>query len=207
MSKWFLSIALLLSVWSVQAHQTEISSTMLVEQEDNKWILQVRSALTAFDHIIKVNYPPDSFKSAEEFQALVLAHLKENIQVTFNEDEVVTLQNGGVKLGHETIAVFEVVGVPKEIQSVYVKNSGFETISRNQNTLVVLKKGFEKNRFTLNKKNAHALHLQIVDKKFVPVSGSKVAAAEITPDYAYIGVGISILGVLGLAFFTVRQFQ
>jgi len=207
MTKWFLSIALFLSVWSVQAHQTEISSTMLVEQADNKWILQVRSALTAFDHIIKANYPPDSFKNAEEFQALVLAHLKENIQVSFNENKVVTLQNGGIKLGHETIAVFEVVGVPKNIQSVYVKNSGFETINRNHNTLVILKKGFEKNRFTLNKKNDHAINLQVADKNFVPVSSSKIAIAKITNDYSYIGMGLSLLGVLGIAFFTIRQFQ
>lgn len=106
MKKYFLSLALFLYAWSVQAHQTEISSTMLVEQDNNTWVLQIRSALTAFDQAIQANYP--EYESAEEFQALVLDHIKKNLQITFNEKDEVTLQNGMVKLGHESSVVFDI---------------------------------------------------------------------------------------------------
>ena len=32
----------------LQAHQPELSTTMLIEQPEGQWLLQVRSALTAF---------------------------------------------------------------------------------------------------------------------------------------------------------------
>ena len=198
MKKWFLNIALLLSTWSLQAHQTELSSTMLVEQDNNNWVLQVRSALTAFDHIIKVNYPP--YQNVAEFQALVLQHLKDNIRITCNEDTHITLQNGMVKLGHESSVVFEVVGVPENIESLYVKNSSFNTIHRNQSALIILKKGFKRKQFSLNQQNDYGLTLKAVNNQFTPID-TTIATSEIAPtNYIYAGVLFGLIGLFGIAF-------
>lgn len=192
MKKWFLNIALFLSAWSVQAHQTEISSTMLVEQDNNKWVLQIRSALTAFDQTIKAAYPP--YESAEAFQAIVLQHLKDNLQIKFNDQAQVTLQNGVVKLGHETSVVFEVVGVPENIESVFVKNSSFKTINRSQGALLIFKKGFEQKQFTLNSKNDYGLQLQAANNQFRPVNPTLATDTN----YAYMMGVVFVLIGLGL---------
>lgn len=194
MKKWFLNIALFLSAWSVQAHQTEISSTMLVEQDNNTWVIQIRSALTAFDQTIKANYP--KYESAEAFQALVLQHLKNNLQIRFNDQDVVTLKNGAVKLGHETSVVFEVIGVPEKIESVFVKNSSFKSINHSQGALLIFKKGFDRKQFTLNKKNDYELQLQAANNQFIPVNPT-VLTSGFTTNYKYAGILFALIG-LGL---------
>ncbi len=203
MKKWFLSLALFLSAWSVQAHQTEISSTMLVQQDNNTWVLQIRSALTAFDQTIQANYP--KYESAEEFQALVLEHIKKNLEITFNEKDKVTLQNGMVKLGHESSVVFEVTGVPEHIESVFVKNSSFKSINRNQSALILLKKGFKKKQFSLNKKNDYSLHLKAANNEFTPMDSSIANAEMATTNYTYVGALLGLLGLIVICFLWRRR--
>lgn len=147
-------------------HQPEVSSTMLVEQENGTWILQVRAALTAFEYAVHTHYGKDSYTTPEAFNALVIRHLMENTSITVHEKEVVLLQNGHVKLGHETTAAFEVQGIPKNIKKVSVSNTSFKDIHDNQNTLIILKKGFKKQRFLLNNKNGHTVQLKTFKNQF-----------------------------------------
>lgn len=206
MKRWFLSLALFLCAWSAQAHQTEISSTMLVEQGNNTWVLQIRSALAAFDQTIQANYP--KYKSAEEFQALVLQHLKDNLQITFNGADNVTLQNGAVKLGHETSVVFEVLGVPENIESVYVKNSSFKSINRNQSALILLKKGFKKKQFTLSMQNDYGVHLKADNAQFTLVDPTDMPAnlpTNHSHTYTYGGLAFVLIGLLTFVFLWRRR--
>lgn len=205
MTKYFLSLVFCFSFWSAQAHQADISSTMLVEQADNKWVLHIRTALTAFDYTIKAKYPANSYKTAEEFQALVLEHVKENLQIKFNDQDSAILQNGVVKLGHETSMTFEVIGVPKTFNTIYVKNSSFKTIHRNQSALIILKKGFNKNQFVLNKQNDHAIHLKVADADFVPLQTAEVLPAKINVNYTYGGILLLLMGVVAFSF--IRYFK
>lgn len=206
MTKWFLSLVVLFSVWNVQAHNPDVSSTMLVERADNKWVLQIRTALTAFDYIIKAKDLETPYKTAEEFQALILEHVKDNLQIYFNEQDTVILKNGRVKLGHESSVVFEVVGVPTTVNSVYVKNSSFKDIHRNQSALIILKKGFKKKQFILNKKNDHNMHLKVADSQFTPFEGA-VLTGEVnsssSTNYTY--AGIAFLLFTGLIFLWTKR--
>jgi hypothetical protein len=147
-------------------HQPEISSTMLVEREDGAWVLQVRAALTAFEYEVHTHYGKDAYTTPEEFNALVIRHLTENISISINGKEAVSLQNGKVKLGHETTAAFEVDGIPKTIKKVSVFNSSFKDIHDNQSMLMILKKGFKKQRFSLNNKNEHTAQLKASKNQF-----------------------------------------
>lgn len=156
----FLSITI-----SVKAHQPDVSTTMLVEKENNTWVLQISASLSAFQQEIKTHFA--EYKSPEEFQQMVLEHIKNNFEITFNEDQAITLNNGIVRLGHETKVVFEVFGVPTDIKTVFVKNSAFKDIHKNQSALVLLKEGFNKEHFVLNNKNNHTLKLIKDDNKFV----------------------------------------
>lgn len=149
------------------AHQPDISSTILSEQENTKWILQVRSALTAFEYEIKTHFGDSSFSTPEEFGELVISHMQRNISIISNGDIQAQLTNGKIKLGHETNVVFEVKNIPTNIKSFDITNSGFKDISRNQSALIVVKKGFEKQQFILNNNNDHSVNLIVDNSKFV----------------------------------------
>lgn len=177
MFQWIsvLCLCFCLSIVSIQAHQADISSTVLMEQEDGNWLLQIKSPLTAFEYEIKQHYGEEAFATAEEFQELVLNYLKKNISIQINEGATATLQNGFVKLGHESNVIFQVTGIPNTINSVAVKNSSFADIHRNQSALLVLKKGFSKNQFILNNANQHSVNLIVQDSNFVIVSDEKIS--------------------------------
>lgn len=151
---------------TVKAHQPDVSSTMLIEQENGTWILQIRASLTAFEYEVHTLFGKDSYKTPEEFNALVIKHLQKSIKIKCDQDVKVVLKNGFVKLGHETNVVFEVIGVPKSFKKLEIQNSSFKDIHHNQSALVVNKKGFEKQQFILNNENRHTAALNVLSNKF-----------------------------------------
>ena len=181
---------------SIKAHQPDLSSTMLVEQGENTWVLQIRAALTAFEYEIENHFGKDSYATPEEFQELVVKHIRENTSILLNDNDVVTLENGLVKLGHETSVTFEVVGTPSIIQSLEVQNKSFSNISRNQSALIVVKKGFAKDQFILDKNNSHTAKLKVKDSKFELVA---VTSIEGKTQYA-IFIFASVLFVLSIMY-------
>lgn len=154
----------------IKAHNPDLSSTLLIEQQENKWILQIRAALTAFEYEVEKHYGKDAYTSPEEFQGLVTELVAKNAAVLFNKTEGLALENGIVKLGHETSVTFSLAGAPSNIQTLAVKNSSFSDIPRNQSALIILKKGFSKDQFVLNNKNQHSMELKIKDAKFVAIT-------------------------------------
>lgn len=150
----------------VEAHNPDLSSTILIEKEENEWMLQVRAALTALEYEIENHYGKAAYATPEEFQTLVVEYVQKNILLQFNKGHQVVLQNGTVKLGHETTITFAVIGVPKTIQSLIVKNGSFGNISHNQSALIILKKGFSKSQFILTNNNGHTVSLSVNNAKF-----------------------------------------
>lgn len=154
----------------IQAHQPDLSSTILAAQDGNKWVLQVRASLTAFEYVVEENFGESSYATPEEFQALVTDYVRKHVSIQFDEDNMAVLQNGMVKLGHETNVIFQIEGVPQDIQSLVVKNTSFSGIPRNQSALLVIKEGFAKDQFTLSNSNEHTVTLKVSDTKFVLVT-------------------------------------
>ena len=135
MHKIFGLISILFISWSAQAHQPDVSSTMLIDQGENKWVLQVRAAMTAFEYEVEQHFGKDAFATPEEFRDLVIKHVQENMFIKFNNMDEVVLKNGNVKLGHETSVVFEIEGTPETVNNLTVKNSSFSKIYHNQSGL------------------------------------------------------------------------
>lgn len=197
--KIFFLLTTLLFAQSTEAHQPDLSSTMLVEQDDNNWILQIRAALTAFEYETEQRYGKDAFATPEEFRNLVLEYVQANIKVLFNETNLVVLKNGKVKLGHETSITFEITNVPADIQYLTMENSTFNHISRNQSALIILKKGFAKDQFVLNNKNEHKVELQVKNAKFelvTPLAESKTSGLS----RMIVGLVVSMLLLLFFMF-------
>lgn len=173
------------------AHNPDASTTLLVEKENNVWVLQISASLTAFQYEIGTHFVETPYKSPEEFQKMVLEHIKNNLEIRFNDGKAISLRQGMVKLGHETKVVFEVVGIPSEIRSVYIKNTAFKDISRNQNAFLLFKDGFAKDQFVLNQANAHTLQLNVSGNAFVETGKSR--AGFFSPY-----LGLSSIGLLGI---------
>lgn len=168
MKKIALVIIFLTTSLLMQAHQPDISTTMLVQQENDTWVLQITGSLTAFQQEVRSHFAETPYKTPEEFKEMVITHIKNNISIKVNNREsLLILEHGFVKLGHETKVVFQVMGIPDSLTSINVTNTAFRDINRSQSALVLLKKGFSKEHFVLNKSNDFALNLNVEDHKFV----------------------------------------
>lgn len=194
MKNIFLYISLFFFTITVKAHQPNVSTTMLVEKENNIWVLQISASLTAFQQEIKMHFSETPYKTPEEFQQMVIDHLKNNLDITINDTDVITLSNGYVKLGHDTKVVFELLNVPSEIKSVLVKNSAFKDIYKNQSALVLLKEGFAKEQFVLNKANNHTLNILVDENKFIVKT--QYEASFISNDILYILLSLITIALI-----------
>ncbi|MDA7501976.1 hypothetical protein N8482_01755 [Chitinophagales bacterium] len=189
---FFLSLFISLEA---KAHNPDVSSTLLVEQTEGKWLLQIRAALTAFEFQVEEHYGENSYTSPEEFEQLVIDHVRKNISILFNQSDPIELQHGLVKLGHETSVTFEVKGVPTSFELLTLKNSSFSDITRNQGTLIILKEGFEKSKFTLNNTNDHTVNLKVDNSTL-----REIAKAQGNNLSIYLLISVSLLLLLFVYF-------
>lgn len=201
MKKFMLWLAALWFTMVSFAHNPDVSTTMLVDNGNNGWVLQISASLTAFQQEIRTNFAETPYKTPEEFQQMVLEHIKSNLHISFNEGKAISLENGAVKLGHETRVVFQVSGIPSDIHSVLVKNSTFKDIYRNKSTLFLLKEGYKKEHFVLNNDNDHTLSLAVNGKEFVEVGKNEAGLVASSTGMVLLGVaailvlGLTVLGV------------
>ncbi|WP_339714281.1 hypothetical protein [uncultured Kriegella sp.] len=177
MYRKILFIGLLLITITAKAHNADASTTMLVEKENGTWVLQISAALTAFQYEIREHFTETPYKTPEEFRQMVLEHLKNNLKISFNNTDI-SFGKGTVKLGHETKVVFEVFGIPSEIEKVIIKNTAFDDIHNSQSALLLFKKGFSKEKFVLNSDNDKTLVLEVDGNKFVEVTQNRAGFSE-----------------------------
>tara|TARA_R100001369_G_scaffold92165_3_gene135797 strand:+ start:749 stop:1411 length:663 start_codon:yes stop_codon:yes gene_type:complete len=191
MKKYMLLLVALGFSMASFAHNPNVSTTMLVEKGNNSWVLQISASLTAFQQEVRTHFAETPYQTPEEFQQMVLQHIKNNLHISVNGGEDISFGNGAVKLGHETVVVFEVFGIPADINSVDFTNSAFKDIHQNQSVLLLLKEGFSKERFVLNKANDHTLRLAVDGNEFVEVGKNEAS-------FFSTGIGVIVLGVAAI---------
>ncbi len=192
---------ILLFCLSLMAHQAELSTTLLVEKSEDEWVLQIRAALTAFEFEIEQHYGEDSYASPDEFKALVVKHVSQNIEIDGSEGRKVFLKNGLVKLGHETSVTFVIDDLPANMETLKVSNRSFSNINRNQSALIIVKKGFEKKQFMLNGDNQHTANLAVKAASFALID-------DLPKSERYkllFAIGIIVLVVSTLLYFSLRN--
>jgi hypothetical protein len=185
------------------AHNPDVSTTMLVEKENNIWVLQISSSLTAFQQEVRTHFAETPYKTPEEFQQMVLEHIKNNLEISVNNGSKITLGKGIVKLGHETKVVFEVFGIPSDLQTIHVKNATFNDIGRSQSVLFVFKNGFSKDHFVLNNANYHTLNLMVSGNEFFETG--KNEASLISYQLVFVLIGIMGFGFLIQTFYLLKR--
>ncbi|MEL7530762.1 MAG: DUF6702 family protein [Bacteroidota bacterium] len=199
-------IAFLFFCWAnlgLQAHQPDLSSTMLIEQADKQWSVVVRASLSAFEQEIKLHYPEEKYQSPEDFQALVIRHVQNKLGIVANQGDTLLLRNPIVKLGHESNVIFMLQGMPDELEALSIQNSSFEDIHHSQNALILIKRGLTQKQFILNEYNQHQANVVIEEGQFVLSQQGQKA------DFSFALralLGLLVI-ILGLVFFKLYQVQ
>lgn len=166
MKKNIIGILLLFNSISIFAHQSDLSTVMIYEDEKGRCFLQIYSSLNAFEGEIDYKYSKNAYKTPEEFRALVIEHFKNNVLFICNGKDTLKFGKPQVLLGHETKLVVEVFGFPENITSMYFKNTLFMDIPHNQSSLMMLKKGLPNQLFVLNNENKQQIDLVLENGKW-----------------------------------------
>lgn len=178
MKKIIILILILLTTSTVKAHQSDISTTLLVEKENNTWVLQITAPLSAFQQEVRRHFSETPYKTPEEFQQMVLEHVKNNFQLNFDKKGLISLENGMVQLGHETNVIFQIKDIPSDFNSVLLKNTIFKDIYKNKNLLLFIKKGFKKESFVFNNDNRHTLELKSKGDQFLSIKKNEASTVS-----------------------------
>lgn len=162
-----------------QAHQAEFSSSLLSKTDDGKYILQIASSMTAFESEIDYIYTKKAYKTAEEFQKLVLDYFTKNVSFIVNGTEVLQLKDPMVLLGHETKIIVEVVGIPSNIKEMSYTNTMFKDLSHNKMGLIMLVDGFPKEQYVLENENNQTVQLELQEGTWVSTANTELHLKKI----------------------------
>ncbi len=182
-------------IWgSAQAHQPDISTAMLIERENGDWLLQVNCSLTALQYEVTNHFGEDAYSTPEEFQKLVIQHMRENLSLVFNENESAMLDNAYVRLGHASSVVFELNNVPLDFREVAVSMASFKSINKHKCAFGIKQDETSSERVILDETNGHQSQLTKKNAKFV--SEPKLGSFDITK-YHYLSFAL-LIGGFGL---------
>ncbi|XMO88270.1 hypothetical protein AAFN75_08235 [Algibacter sp. AS12] len=199
----FLMVLLLaVNTTDVFGHNPSHSGTTLHQTEDDKWVLQVSASLTSFETEVHNKFGENSYTTPEEFNALVVKLLLENINVSFNGLDNIQLTEPKVILGHETKVAFLIDKTPTTINLLVIKNSCFGNIYKNQGLLIVASKDGGNQKFTLTNDNNHTVKLKTVDSKFEIVETPQKAQANSSLIWI-----VGSLFVVGFILFGFKKYQ
>jgi hypothetical protein len=157
---------------SIFAHQSDLSTVLISQDEKGKCFLQIISSLNAFEGEIDYKYSISAYKTPEEFRALVIEHFKKNVLFICNEKDTLKFGKPIVLLGHETKLVVEVFGFPENIRSMYFKNTMFRNTPHNQSSLMMVKKGLPNQLYVLNNENKQQINVVLENGKWESIAAN-----------------------------------
>jgi hypothetical protein len=101
-------IILLLLVESVYAHNPQVSTISIIQNENKKWSVFITAPLYTYQLAIKDKFPQMNMDSISlyEIQKIILDLVKNNLII--NGDTTVKLMNDKVQLAHETTIFFDI---------------------------------------------------------------------------------------------------
>ncbi len=164
------------------AHSPDFSNIIISKTENGQIVLQLNSSLTAFQQEVNYVNGEGAYKSPEEFQDLVLQLFKSRFSLILNNNDTLRFKNSKVFLGHETKIVTEIIGIPKDVKSIHMKNKIFKDLHNSQTAVIFLLDGFPKEKFTLQRDNKHELNIILEDEKWVvPIGKSDQTLLKYLP--------------------------
>lgn len=152
-------ILLLFCAKATLAHQPDLSNLMIYEQ-NGKYLLVIKSSLTAFEGEIDYHFNKNAYKTPEEFKQLVSKHFQNKCLLVINNDTIKFI-HPTVILGHETTVFAELLNVPNKFNALYVRNTVFEDMPNNMCELILTLKGLPQKQYILNNENKQEVKLKV----------------------------------------------
>lgn len=149
----------LLAPMAMFGHSPSQSSALLIEGDNGQWTLQIRGALTAFEHIVHEEYTAEGYSTPEEFKELMGKLLSQNLSLSIDEKRI-ALGDPKIKLGHETIVVYR-VNVPADFKTVEIQHTSFKDIYKSKSAFMILKNGVNRDLFSLDETNGYKAKVKI----------------------------------------------
>jgi hypothetical protein len=145
----------------------------MIYEQNGKCLLVIKSSMTAFEGEIDYIFGKNAYKSAEEFQLLVIKHFQHNCVVMMNGDTI-KLIHPKVNLGHETTLFAELLHAPNKLKSIYISNTLFKDMPANMSELILTLKGLPQKQYILSNDNMHEVQLMAENNRWtvVDITGS-----------------------------------
>ncbi len=161
MKKILLIISFLAINLSLKAHNAQISTLSIIQNEDKKWSLVVSSGLSAFEFELRNKFPTLDLNKLKlnDFQKLFLANIKENISIKANGKNEIELINGSIKIGHQTDARFDLSGMPEDLEKFSMINHSFSTLTDHHCVMNIITKNGVSQNFVFEKNNKFELSM------------------------------------------------
>ncbi len=194
-------ILLLLCANLVHAHEPELSSCMIYEQ-NGKTILLIRSSVTAFEGEIDLRHNKNAYNTPEAFKQLVVNDFYKNCFVIINGDTI-KLINPFINLGHETSLFAELANVPKEINQLYVRNTLFKDFRNGKCEFVLTLKDLPHLQYILSNENQLEVNLKLENDQWVvkPID----TAFYISSKFKFWSLFISSAILIGLCILLIKK--
>ena len=101
-------ILLILLGNNASAHNPQVSTISIIQNENNKWSVFITAPLYTCQSTIHENYPNIKIDSINAFETQKLILKLVNESLMFNKDSNVKLINGKIQLAHETTLYFDI---------------------------------------------------------------------------------------------------
>ncbi|QMW05179.1 hypothetical protein [Spirosoma foliorum] len=166
----FISLFMYMPI-SLLAHNPQISTLVLVQNEHKQWNLIIGSSLTAFQYALQnkgLLNPSDTIQAAR-FQKLILDYLRENIQLSSNGDQRITLKNGMMILNHQTDVRYDLPEMPQQLQTLIIRQQSFASLKNHYCLLKISPYGGTSSSFILQPDNDFTISLQLEGNHLIEV--------------------------------------
>ena len=154
----------------LKAHSPLISTVAIIKSKENAWSVHISASLSAFQYALTNDdrsLQLDSI-SSDLFQQRVIDLLRRKLRVQITGRENIILEDGIVKLGHETELVFKLSVKENNPRSIKIKNESFLSIADHYcvakvitpdggSSNILLEKGNEYSVEVFNSKNGYTL--------------------------------------------------
>jgi hypothetical protein len=145
-------ILLLVFVVNGYAHNPQVSTISMIQNENNKWSVFITAPLYTFQLVIKEKYPEMNMDSISPFemQKLILDLVKNNLKINGATD--LKLTNDKVQLAHETSVFFDIN--KDDFLPTAISFAAFDKLYNHFTLLKIVSKKEKEITYILNTENA-----------------------------------------------------
>jgi hypothetical protein len=145
-------ILLLVFVVNGYAHNPQVSTISMIQNENNKWSVFITAPLYTFQLVIKEKYPEMNMDSISPFemQKLILDLVKNNLKINGATD--LKLTNDKVQLAHETSVFFDLN--KDDFLPIAISFAAFDKLYNHFTLLKIVSKKEKEITYILNTENA-----------------------------------------------------